>query len=72
MLGVVSIFTYNMQKGLDRLKAANITNISLTDFDCIAEVAVEEGYIRQEDVERLIAFQTIPSDESWINKEPKP
>ncbi|MGI6578547.1 MAG: orotate phosphoribosyltransferase [Eubacteriales bacterium] len=72
VLGVVSIFTYNMQKGLDRLKAANITNISLTDFDCIAEVAVEEGYIRQEDVERLIAFRNDPSDESWINKEPKP
>lgn len=72
VLGVVSIFTYNMQKGLDRLKAANITNISLTDFDCIAEVAVGEGYIRQEDVERLIAFRNDPSDESWINKEPKP
>ena len=66
VLGVVSIFTYGMQKGLDRLAAANVKNISLTNFDCIAEVAAEEGYIRAEDIQRLIAFRNNPSDESWI------
>ena len=68
VLGVVSIFTYGMQKGLDRLKEANVKNISLTDFDCIAKVAAEEGYIRNEDIEKLIAFRNNPSDESWIGK----
>lgn len=68
VLGVVSIFTYGMQKGLDRLKEANVKNISLTDFDCIAKVAAEEGYIRTEDIEKLIAFRNNPSDESWIGK----
>ena len=67
VLGVVSIFTYGMQKGLDRLAAADIKNISLTNFDVIAEVAAEEGYIKPEDVARLIAFRNNPSDESWIN-----
>lgn len=66
VLGVVSIFTYGMQKGLDRLKDANVKNISLTNFDCIAEVAAEEGYIKPEDIKRLIAFRNNPSDESWI------
>ena len=66
VLGVVSIFTYGMQKGLDRLKEAKVKNISLTDFDCIAKVAAEEGYIRTEDIEKLIAFRNNPSDESWI------
>ena len=66
VLGVVSIFTYGMQKGLDRLKEANVKNISLTNFDVIAEVAAEEGYIKKEDVERLIKFRNNPSDESWI------
>ena len=66
VLGVVSIFTYGMQKGLDRLEAANVKNISLTNFDCIAEVAAEEGYIKPEDIKRLIAFRNNPSDESWI------
>lgn len=66
VLGIVSIFTYGMQKGLDRLAAADVKNISLTDFDCIAEVAAEEGYIKREDIERLIAFRNNPSDESWI------
>lgn len=66
VLGVVSIFTYGMQKGLDRLKEANVKNISLTNFDCIAEVAAEEGYIKPEDIKRLIAFRNNPSDESWI------
>ena len=67
MLGIVSIFTYGMQKGLDRLAAANITNYSLTDFDTIAQVAADEGYIAVEDVEKLIKFRNNPSDESWIN-----
>ena len=66
VLGIVSIFTYGMQKGLDRLKEANIKNISLTNFDEIAVVAAEEGYIKQEDIKRLIAFRNNPSDESWI------
>ena len=66
VLGIVSIFTYGMQKGLDRLAAADVKNISLTDFDVIAEVAAEDGYIRPEDVQRLIKFRNNPSDESWI------
>ncbi len=66
VLGIVSIFTYGMQKGLDRLAAANVKNVSLTNFDCIAEVAAEEGYIKPEDVKKLIAFRNNPSDESWI------
>ena len=66
VLGVVSIFTYGMKKGLDRLNEANVKNISLTNFDVIAETAAEEGYIATEDVERLIKFRNNPSDESWI------
>ncbi len=66
VLGIVSIFTYGMKKGLERLKAANVKNVSLTNFDVIAQVAAEEGYIRPEDVARLIAFRENPSDESWI------
>lgn len=66
VLGIVSIFTYGMQKGLDRLAAADVKNISLTDFDAIAEVAADEGYIKKEDIARLIAFRNNPSDESWI------
>ena len=66
VLGVVSIFTYGMQKGIDRLNAANVKNISLTNFDVVASVAAEEGYIEKEDVERLIKFRNNPSDESWI------
>ncbi len=66
VLGIVSIFTYGMKKGLDRLAEANVKNISLTDFDCIAEVAAEQDYIKPEDVKRLINFRNNPSDESWI------
>ena len=66
VLGVVSIFTYGMKKGIERLAAADVINYSLTNFDVIAEVAAEEKYIRQEDVKRLIAFRNNPSDESWI------
>lgn len=68
VLGIVSIVTYGMQKGLDRLAANDVKNISLTDFDTIAKCAAEEGYIKEEDIERLIAFRNNPSDESWINK----
>ena len=66
VLGVVSIFTYGMKKGLERLNDANVKNISLTNFDVIAEVAAEENYVKPSDVERLIAFRNNPSDESWI------
>ena len=66
VLGIVSIFTYGMQKGLDRLAAADVKNISLTNFDVIAQVAAEDGYIKPDDVERLIQFLNNPSDESWI------
>ncbi len=68
VLGVVSIFTYGMQKGLDRLNDANVKNISLTNFDVIAQVAAEEGYIKDEDIAKLIAFRNNPSDESWIKR----
>ena len=67
VLGVVSIFTYGMKKGLDRLKEANVINYSLTNFDVIAKTAAEEGYIKAEDEKRLIKFRNNPSDESWIN-----
>ena len=66
VLGIVSIFTYGMQKGLDRLAAAELKNVSLTNFDVIAQVAAETGYIEESDVARLIAFRNNPSDESWI------
>lgn len=68
VLGIVSIFTYGMQKGLDRMAEANVINHSLTNFDVITKVAAEEGYIKPEDVERLITFRNNPSDESWIGK----
>lgn len=68
VLGVVSIFTYGMQKGITRLNEANVKNISLTNFDVISKVAAEEGYIKEEDVEKLIAFRNNPQDESWIKK----
>lgn len=66
VLGIASIFTYGMKKGLERLQAANVKNISLTDFDTIVEVAANENYIKAEDKERLIKFRNNPSDESWI------
>ena len=66
VLGIVSIFTYGMKKGLDRMAAANVKNVSLTDFDTIAAVAAEQNYIKPEDIARLIAFRNNPSDESWI------
>ena len=66
VLGVASIFTYGMQKGLDRLAAANVKNHSLTNFDVIADVAAKQNYIHPEDIARLIQFRNNPSDESWI------
>ncbi len=67
VLGIVSIFTYGMKKGLERLADADVINYSLCDFDTIAEVAADTGYIKPTDVERLIRFRNNPSDESWIN-----
>jgi orotate phosphoribosyltransferase len=66
VLGVVSIFTYNMKKSAEKLSAASLENHSVTDFDTVASVAVSEGYIRPGDVARLLAFRDNPSDESWI------
>ena len=68
VLGIASIFTYGMQKGLDRLAEANVKNISLSNLDALAETAAEMGYIKAEDVARLMAFRANPSDESWIHK----
>ncbi len=67
VLGVVSIFTYGMQKGLDRLAAAQVRNVSLTNFDEICVVAAENGYIAPADIERLKHFRDDPSDESWMH-----
>ena len=66
VLGIVSIFTYGMQKGLDRLAEAKVVNHSLSNFDAVCQVAAQEGKIRPEDIERLKAFRDDPSDESWI------
>lgn len=66
VLGIVSIFTYGMKKGLERLAAVDVKNVSLTNLDVLSEVAAQEGYIKPEDVNRLITFRNNPSDESWI------
>lgn len=66
VLGIVSIFTYNMTKSVNALAAANVKNVSLSNFDVMVDVAAEEGYIKGEDKERLIKFRNNPSDESWI------
>ena len=66
VLGIVSIFTYGLQKGIDRMAAANVTNYSLSNFDAVCEVAAEEGKIRTEDIDRLKRFRANPSDESWM------
>lgn len=68
VLGVVSIFTYGMKKGLERLAAANVKNVSLTDFDSLVKVAVAERYIKAEDEQKLLRFRANPSDESWITQ----
>ena len=67
VLGIASIFTYGMQRGLERLAAANVENHSLSNFDVLCEVAAEEGYIQAADIERLLRFRANPSDESWIH-----
>ena len=67
VLGVVSIFTYGMKKGIERMAAAGVKNVSLSNLDTIAQVGAEEGYISQEDVARLLKFRDNPSDESWIH-----
>ena len=69
VLGIASIFTYGMKKGVERLAQAGVRNVSLTDFDAVAKVAAQENYIRPEDVKRLIAFRDNPSDESWIKRD---
>ena len=66
VLGIVSIFTYGMQKGIDRLAAANVKNVSLSNLDALVEVAAESGYIQAADKERILKFRSNPSDESWI------
>ncbi len=68
VLGIASIFTYGMQKGLDRLAEAGVRNVSLTNFDVIAEEAAKEGYIQQDDIRRLLAFRDNPQDSSWQTK----
>lgn len=68
VLGTISIFTYGMKKGLERLSEADVKNISLTDFDTVAEIAAETGYITENDIEKLIAFRNNPQDENWIEK----
>ena len=68
VLGIVSIFTYDMKKGIENLRTENVKNVSLTNFDCIVSVAAEENYIKPEDIKRLIAFRNDPSDESWIGE----
>ena len=68
VLGIVSIFTYGMQKGKQRLKEANVRNISLTDFDTTVNTAAQQGFISPESVQRLFRFRDNPSDESWIKE----
>lgn len=68
VLGIASIFTYGMEKGIKRLNAANVKNVSLTDFDAVVSAAVKEGYIKEEDAARLMKFRQNPADESWIGR----
>jgi len=67
VLGVVSIFTYNMKKGLERLEAEHVINYSLTNLDILAQVAAADGIIAESDIQRILSFRDNPSDESWIN-----
>lgn len=69
VLGIVSIFTYGMKKGLERLADANVKNVSLSNLDVLVDVAAKEGYIEEADKERLLKFRNNPSDESWMHKE---
>lgn len=66
VLGIVSIFTYGMKKGLDRMAEAQVKNLSLCNLDALLEVAAEEGYIKTDDIARIRKFRDNPSDESWI------
>ena len=66
VLGIASIFTYGLQKGIDRMAAAEVVNHSLSNFDAVCEVAAAEGKIRPEDIDRLKKFRSNPSDESWM------
>ena len=68
VLGIASIFTYGMKKGLDRMAEAEVKNVSLCDLDALVEAAAETGYIKAEDKERILKFRDNPSDESWMNK----
>ena len=68
VLGIISIFTYGLRKGIERLSAANVENHSVTYLDTLVEVAAEENYIKKEDIDRILAFRANPSDETWINK----
>ncbi|MEA5017353.1 MAG: orotate phosphoribosyltransferase [Erysipelotrichaceae bacterium] len=68
VLGIASIFTYGMKKGIERLASAQVRNISATNLDTLLEVAVEMGYIKPQDQSRLLAFRDNPSDESWMNQ----
>ncbi len=68
VLGIASIFTYGMKKGIDRMAEAEVVNHSLCDLDTLVEVAAAEGYIKEDDKERLLKFRDNPSDESWMNK----
>lgn len=68
VLGIASIFTYGMEKGIKRLNAANVKNVSLTDFDAVVSAAVKDGYIKEEDAARLMKFRQNPADESWIGR----
>ena len=66
VVGIASIFTYGMKKGIEKLKSFNVKNVSLTNFDAVVKAAVEEGYIKPEDEARLLSFRDDPSDEGWI------
>ena len=66
VLGIASIFTYGLQKGITRLADANVTNHSLSDFDTLAKVAAEEGYISEKDITKLTAFRSNPNDPAWM------
>lgn len=69
VLGIASIFTYGMAKGIERMAQAQIKNVSLCDLDTLVQVAAQENYIKQEDVQRLLAFRDNPSDEGWMKGE---
>lgn len=67
VLGIASIFTYGLKKGLERLQSAGVKNVSLSNYDVLIEAALEENYIRESDVKKLHAFRQNPSDESWMS-----